>query len=96
MTSSSLGLLISALFVVNCFKVFLYSCGRDSVICLWDLEQGSRLKTIPVYESLEGMILVPKDCMLPGNYKVASQAGPHVAVAGEKGNDHWENKSLRI
>jgi hypothetical protein len=74
----------------------MLSCGRDSVICLWDLEQGSRLKTIPVYESLEGMILVPKDCTLPGNYQVASHAGPHVAVAGEKGNNLLEKKSARI
>ncbi|XP_059469900.1 transducin beta-like protein 3 [Neocloeon triangulifer] len=63
----------------------LVSTGRDSVICLWNLDGGALLKTIPTYESMEGMVLLPASCVLPGNYHVGSNSGPHVAVAGEKG-----------
>ncbi|XP_065342495.1 transducin beta-like protein 3 [Cloeon dipterum] len=63
----------------------LISAGRDAVICLWNLDKGTILKTIPIFESIEGLVLLPNDCILPGNYHVGSNSGPHVAVAGEKG-----------
>lgn len=32
----------------------LLSGGRDKVVCVWDIRNGSRVATMPVYESLEG------------------------------------------
>jgi WD40 repeat protein len=33
----------------------LLSGGRDKVVCVWDIRNGSRVATLPVYEALEGM-----------------------------------------
>jgi len=35
------------------------SCGRDKVVILWNLEDHSRVKTVPVFDSMEGIALVP-------------------------------------
>lgn len=32
----------------------LLSGGRDKVVCVWDIRNGSRVATLPVYEALEG------------------------------------------
>lgn len=33
----------------------LLSGGRDKVVCVWDIRNGSKVATLPVYEALEGM-----------------------------------------
>lgn len=32
----------------------LVSGGRDKVVCVWDIRDGNRLATVPVFEALEG------------------------------------------
>jgi U3 small nucleolar RNA-associated protein 13 len=32
----------------------LLSGGRDKVVCVWDIRNGARVNTVPVYEGLEG------------------------------------------
>ncbi|XP_022240688.1 transducin beta-like protein 3 isoform X2 [Limulus polyphemus] len=39
----------------------MISSGRDKVVLLWDMTSFQSLKTIPVYESVESVILVPED-----------------------------------
>jgi U3 small nucleolar RNA-associated protein 13 len=64
-----------------------FSCGRDRVIILWNLQSGTTVRTLPVFESLEGLILLPQKFRLPG-YKKKIKGGIHVAAAGERGIYH--------
>lgn len=60
------------------------SCGRDKVVILWNLNEQCAVSTIPLYEGLEGLVLLPKGISLPGiKNKVANDMC--VAVAGERG-----------
>lgn len=61
-----------------------FSCGRDKVIILWDLDQQCAVNTIPLYESLEGLVLLPNETSLPG-LKHNKLGDMSVAVAGERG-----------
>lgn len=38
----------------------LVSCGRDRVICVWDLRKFSLIKTVAVFEELEGLLILPE------------------------------------
>ncbi|PNF27952.1 Transducin beta-like protein 3, partial [Cryptotermes secundus] len=62
----------------------LLSCGRDRVIILWDLPSGTTVRTLPVFEGLEGLVLLPPKFRLPG-FKKKVKGGIHVAAAGERG-----------
>lgn len=62
----------------------LVSCGRDRVIIVWDLSTASSLRTIPAFECLEGLVLLPQKFKLPNHDKKIKE-GIHVASAGEKG-----------
>lgn len=45
----------------------LLSGGRDKVVCVWDIRNGSRVATLPVYEALEGKhtgLLLPERPLL--------------------------------
>ena len=41
----------------------LLSSSRDKVLIIWDLKTWAKLKTIPIYESIESFILVNNDLM---------------------------------
>lgn len=62
----------------------LLSCSRDRVIILWDLSSGSTVRTLPVFEGLEGLVLLPHKFRLPG-HKKSLKGGIHIAAAGERG-----------
>lgn len=32
----------------------LLSGGRDKVVCVWDIRDGGKVTTVPVFEALEG------------------------------------------
>lgn len=64
---------------VDCF-----SCGRDRVIILWDLPSGTTVRTLPVFEGLEGLVLLPHKFRFPG-FKKKVKGGIHIAAAGERG-----------
>ena len=44
----------------------LLSGGRDSVVCVWSLRDGSKRYTVPVYEALEALAWLPASAPLPG------------------------------
>ncbi|KAG8281073.1 Transducin (beta)-like 3 [Homalodisca vitripennis] len=62
---------------------YLISCGRDKVVILWDLRKGRQLITLPAYESLEGMVLLPTAPHMT-NIPQPEANSVLVAVAGEK------------
>lgn len=63
----------------------LVSAGRDRVIIFWNLNDGVVLKTIPVYECIEGIFLLPETFEIPLFQKKLDTKGIYVACAGEKG-----------
>lgn len=77
--SRKLLLLFTIRFCLDCF-----SCGRDRVVILWDLSSGNTVRTLPVFEGLEGLVLFPPKFRLPG-HKKKLRGGIHVATAGERG-----------
>lgn len=54
------------------------------MIILWDLKQCKQLRTLPTYEVLEGMVLLPS-APSQANIPHPSTDSVLVAVAGEKG-----------
>ncbi|XP_023219052.1 transducin beta-like protein 3 [Centruroides sculpturatus] len=73
----------------------VFSSGRDNVVIMWNIETYENLKTIPVYESLHSIILIPANRKLP-NVNVNANYLYFIA-AGEKGklsiwNSHTSNK----
>lgn len=63
----------------------MVSSGRDRVLILWDIDQGKAIRTLPVYESLEGSVILPIKFQLPDIKVKKSSGGVYVACAGEKG-----------
>ncbi|XP_049802000.1 transducin beta-like protein 3 [Schistocerca nitens] len=61
---------------------YLISCGRDKILILWDVDKECSVRTVPVYESLESLVLLPQKFSLPN---LAIEKGIHIATAGEKG-----------
>lgn len=47
-------------------KDFMVSSGRDKVLILWNFEEIKHIRTIPVYESVEAMHVLPSSKKLPG------------------------------
>lgn len=44
----------------------LLSAGRDKVVVVWDLRQGTKLATVPVFEAVEGLAALPLGGAFPG------------------------------
>lgn len=63
----------------------MVSSGRDRVLILWDLNESKALRTVPVYESIEAMIMLPPTFRVPNFKKKLETDGIYVACAGEKG-----------
>uniref|UniRef100_A0A383VI50 U3 small nucleolar RNA-associated protein 13 C-terminal domain-containing protein n=1 Tax=Tetradesmus obliquus TaxID=3088 RepID=A0A383VI50_TETOB len=73
------------------------SGGRDKVACVWDIRNGARVSTVPVFEGLEGLAVLPLGSAFPGvaaadaitSSSSSSKAGAKrplfFATAGEKG-----------
>uniref|UniRef100_A0A3Q3W174 U3 small nucleolar RNA-associated protein 13 C-terminal domain-containing protein n=1 Tax=Mola mola TaxID=94237 RepID=A0A3Q3W174_MOLML len=72
----------------------MVSSGRDNICTVWDLESRKAKRTVPVYESVEGVVLLPKS-------KDFSQIGVknqelHFITAGSKGILRvWEASTAR-
>ncbi|KAL0037148.1 hypothetical protein WJX79_002653 [Trebouxia sp. C0005] len=70
----------------------LISAGRDKVVHVWDLRKNTKLVTIPVYEALEGAVVIPTGHHFPGTaldspqtQSPASRKPVFFATAGENG-----------
>ncbi|XP_015112671.1 transducin beta-like protein 3 [Diachasma alloeum] len=74
----------------------LVSSGRDKVLILWDLDKGVSLRTLPVYESIEGLFIMPPASPFPAQKTPASDDEILVSAGGEKGAIRiWEMRSGR-
>ncbi|KAL3678389.1 hypothetical protein R1sor_021345 [Riccia sorocarpa] len=62
----------------------LLSAGRDKVVNIWSLKSFSLKTTIPVYETLEAVCIVPDGCKLPGS-KINGGSGIRFLTVGELG-----------
>ena len=60
----------------------LMSCGRDKVLMLWDLKDGSLIRTVATHEVMEDAVLVP-----PGGSVAGIECGDasHAITGGERG-----------
>lgn len=63
----------------------MVSAGRDKVLILWDIEKGSKIREVPVYEGIESVLVINYNLMLPDNIKL-SKSKVYAAAAGEMGN----------
>eukprot|EP00899_Mesostigma_viride_P028342 jgi/Mesvir1/8693/Mv02630-RA.2 len=54
----------------------LVSCGRDKVANVWDLTTHKLLRTVPVYEALEAVHVIPSSSSLPGAASAGAQDKP--------------------
>lgn len=70
----------------------LLSAGRDKIICVWDLNaitpQDSKVepvKAVPVYESIEGMLVPSNDDVSKLINSAAAEDGIYTITAGESG-----------
>lgn len=62
----------------------LVSAGRDKVMILWNLENGETVRTVPAYECLEGVVVLPAATKVPSEVKIKS-GRVYAASAGENG-----------
>ncbi|XP_046582912.1 transducin beta-like protein 3 [Haliotis rubra] len=62
----------------------MYSGGRDSVVVVWDMEKLAVRRTLPVFESVESVMLLRDDCDY-SDLDLPSPDCPHVLVASSKG-----------
>ncbi|XP_069125623.1 transducin beta-like protein 3 [Argopecten irradians] len=61
----------------------LYSAGRDSTVAVWDVDKLKVIKTFPVLESVESIMLLPTgECYPDLNI---DEDSPHLLTAGSKG-----------
>ncbi|TSO37072.1 Transducin beta-like protein 3 [Bagarius yarrelli] len=72
----------------------LISSGRDKICTVWDLKERKVKRTVPVYEAVEGVVILPEkeDYSLLG----VSSKELHFVTAGSKGVLRvWESSSAR-
>lgn len=79
---------------------YLVSVSRDKVLILWDMLTATQKNVIPLYEALEGVIVLPNIGKLPNNFNLEAPACKnHVfaAIAGESGKIKvWECTESKI
>lgn len=70
----------------HCDNLHFVSCGRDKVVILWNIEHTAPLKTVPMFEAVETIVILPLKFKLPNGTKLSSTDGHvHIATAGERG-----------
>lgn len=69
----------------HCDNKHFISSGRDKVVMLWNMQQTSALKIVPMFEAVETIVSLPLKFKLP-NTKISSKdGGIYVATGGERG-----------
>lgn len=74
---------------------FVISTGRDKVVILWDIEKITAIKIVPVFESLESVVVLPDKFETLG---IKCEKSLFVALGGENGRikiwDLLKNKEV--
>lgn len=74
---------------------YFVSSGRDKVLILWRLNDSHAVRTVPVYQSIEGIIMLPTNTVIPTGNTIDPD-GIVVACAGEKGMiSLWDMKTSK-
>lgn len=74
----------------------MVSGSRDKVLILWNLEKYEQVRVVPVYETIESVIVLPHNIKLPGALKLAEDK-LYAASAGESGQIKvWEMNTARL
>ncbi|GAB1300680.1 Transducin beta-like protein 3 [Apodemus speciosus] len=60
----------------------MLSSGRDKICIVWDLQSYQTTRTVPVFESVEASVLLPKE---PAPALGVKNAGLHFLTAGDQG-----------
>ena len=70
----------------------LYTAGRDKVINIWRLPTGTLVRTIPVYEAVESMAVLPSLAAASASlvpvaeeYRKEHAHEPHLLTGGDRG-----------
>ncbi|KAK3588773.1 hypothetical protein CHS0354_003009 [Potamilus streckersoni] len=72
----------------------VFSSGRDGIVAVWEASSLTVKKTIPVFENVESLVLLPEGCDFPDLN--VSQDAVHFITAGSKGVLRvWNSKSSR-
>lgn len=83
-------------FVFTRDKQFMVSSGRDKVLILWNFDECKHIRTIPVYESIESMHVLPASMKLPSRVKVTKN-DVYVLIGGEEGGlKVWDMKNSKL
>lgn len=64
---------------------FFVSSGRDKVLILWDFDNAKQIRTVPVYEGIESVMVLPYQLQLPNGVELQDESKVFVACAGEEG-----------
>lgn len=74
----------------------LVSGSRDKVLILWDLSTYQQIRVVPVFETIESVIVLPNSIKLPNSLKLADDK-IYAASAGENGVIKiWEMNTARL
>lgn len=75
---------------------FLVSSSRDKVMILWNIINGTQVRVVPVYETIESVIVLPSTVKLPINIKLDINK-VYTASAGEHGIVKiWEMNTAKM
>uniref|UniRef100_A0A182NB18 U3 small nucleolar RNA-associated protein 13 C-terminal domain-containing protein n=1 Tax=Anopheles dirus TaxID=7168 RepID=A0A182NB18_9DIPT len=76
-------------------RTHIVSSGRDKILILWDYDTQQAVKTIPVYEALESVVVLPAGVRIAG--KKLKQDKVYAACGGEDGLIKvWEMTEAKI
>lgn len=64
---------------------FFVSSGRDKVLILWDFGNAKQIRTVPVYEGIESVMVLPHQLQLPDGVELQDESKVFVACVGEEG-----------
>jgi|AntRauMFilla1563_2_1112583.scaffolds.fasta_scaffold77755_2 U3 small nucleolar RNA-associated protein 13 len=75
---------VTGLAVSLCGQVLL-SAGRDKVVNLWNLQTFKKAGTVPVFEAVEGLAVVPAGAGFPGVGSATLKSKVHSKIKQVKG-----------
>jgi U3 small nucleolar RNA-associated protein 13 len=75
---------VTSLEFSECGK-YMVSGSRDKVMILWDIEKVTQIRTIPAYECIESVLILPYNIQIPNGLELSDKSKIYAASAGEEG-----------
>ncbi|XP_072044445.1 transducin beta-like protein 3 [Amphiura filiformis] len=74
----------------------LLTGGRDNIVIIWDLGDYQQVKTVPIYEAVEFVMMIPHPKRYKTELNLKEKDGFHFVTAGAEGVlKVWNSKSSR-